>query len=153
MTETECWNLCVLSPQCPGEPGWLWVLRAASLRQRLLLWPRRQRGRLGRDAVKRHRGEEHLRVLVPARPTHPHGRHGPHRHANSLAALQRRRGQGVCEAEIRDSFGRGGQMRGAGDGQRDWWKDGRVFWSHNKRGISQTDVFSVFLRPLMCLSC
>lgn len=94
------------------------MLRAASLRQRLLLWPRRPSGRLGRDTVKRNHREGQLRVLVPAGSAHPYGRHGPHRHANPLPALKRRRGQGVCEAEIGDSFGRGGQMRRAGGGQR-----------------------------------
>lgn len=90
------------------------MLRAAGLRQRLLFRPRRQSGRLGRDTIKRHHGKGQLRLLVPAWPTHPNGRHRPHRHANPLPALQRRRGQGVREAEVRDSFGRRGQMRRAG---------------------------------------
>lgn len=100
------------------------MLRAAGLRQRLLFWPRRQGGRLGRDTVTRNHGEGQLRVLVPAGPAHPYGRHGPHRHANPLPALQRRRGQGVCEAEIGNPFSRGGQMRRAGGGDKDR-KDGR----------------------------
>lgn len=115
---TECLNLCVLSTQCSGQAGWLRVLRTASLRQRLLLRPGRPSGGLGRDTVKRHHGEGQLRLLVSAGPTHPHGRHRPHRHANPLPALQRRRGQGVRQAEIRDAIGRGGQMRSAGEGER-----------------------------------
>lgn len=104
--------------QCSRQPGRLRVLRAAALCERLLLRPCRQRGRPGGGAVKRHPAEGQLHPLLPAGPTHPHGRHWSHCHANPLAAIQRRRGQRICETEVGDSFCRGGQMRESWTGGR-----------------------------------
>lgn len=98
-------------PQCSRQTGGLRVLRAAAERQGLLLRPRRQGVGRVRAAAERRGGTGQLRLLVSAGPGHPHGRHRPHRHAHPLAALQRRRGQGVCAAEVGDAFSRGGQMR------------------------------------------
>lgn len=98
-------------PQCSRQTGGLRVLRAAAERQGLLLRPRRQGGGRGRPAAEGGGGAGQLRLLVSAGPAHPHGRHRPHRHAHPLAALQRRRGQGVCAAQVRGAFGGGGQMR------------------------------------------
>lgn len=90
------------------------MLRATALRQRLLLRPRRQGGGPGRGPAEGRHGEGQLRLLVPAGPANPHGRHGPHRYADPLPAFQRRGVQGVCEAEVGDAVGRGGQMRKRG---------------------------------------
>lgn len=64
------------------------MLRAAGLRQRLLLRPRRPSGGHGRDTVTGHYGKGQLRLLVPTGPTHLHGRHRPHCHEDPVAALQ-----------------------------------------------------------------
>lgn len=112
--QTLCF--CLFWPQRPGKPGGLQLLRAAVLRQRLLFRTRRQGGRTGGGAAEGHHREGRLRLLVPAGSAHPHGRHGPHGRAHPLPAPRRRSGQGVCEAEVRDAFGRGGQMRKRGRG-------------------------------------
>lgn len=128
------------------------MLRAANLRQRLLLRPSRPSGGFGRNTVKRHHGEGQLRLLVPTGPTHPHGRHRPHRHANPLPALQRRRGQGVCQAEIRDTIGRGGQMRRAGGRREKDRKDRTLLRISHKAGnyLPYTDLRCV-LAAVDCL--
>lgn len=88
------------------------MLRAAGVREGLLLRPRGPLGGHGGHAAEGRGLQRQRRLLAAARQAHPHGRDGPHRAAHPLAAQQRRRGQGVRQAQVGPALGGGGPQLG-----------------------------------------
>lgn len=80
------------------------MLRAAGVRERLLLCSRGPHRGHGRPAAEGRGLEGQRRLLAAAGQTHPHGRDRPHRPAHPLPTQQRRRGQGVRQAQVRPTL-------------------------------------------------
>ena len=99
--------------QLLGHWGRSGELRAAGVREGLLLRQRGPHRGHGRAAGEGHSQQGQRHLLDAAGPTHPHGRDGPDGAAHPLPAQQRRRGERVRQAQVGPALGRGGpQLRG-----------------------------------------
>lgn len=101
-----------LSFQLTGHRGRAGELRAAGMRERLLLRQGGPHRGHGCAAGEGHSQQGHCHLLATAGQTRPHGRDGPDGAAHPLSAQQRRRGQRVRQAQVRPAIGwRGPQLR------------------------------------------
>lgn len=119
LTFADLYRVFSVSFQLTGHWGRAGELRAASVREGLLLrqgGPHRGHGRAAGEGHSQ-QGQRHL--LDAAGQTRPHGRDGPDGVAHPLSAQQRRCGERIRQTQVRPAFGRRGPQLRGGRGERE----------------------------------